>query len=346
MFLSLFPIDMIEMEKIRFEKVKRVSIEREFALTDKNKKPLSRVDTAAFVKKLELEKDRIEHISEFDMEISINGVEMKFALISPQDVRSVVLSARNVVNEVTEKEGLIPNWRNQDLPYPKEYYNGCFLTYAFPELINAFILTNSTHLHFEISKSDVFHAYRQMNCLVPWFMVHSKETKGYDLFDAARKRTKFMKELYLPQRFDSDEDYQRFVLSSSKFIEDKLKNMGSWEIISDSELFDRNSLCLRPKGIFHQARIRKDLELPNGNISLEFRPISGVEDPLKEIILIEAAICAFEEALKRPGEINELDKVRSFYKTFDSSNGAYTPARDFIHYAYLKNMGRPIPIGN
>jgi hypothetical protein len=332
------------MEKTRFEKVKRVSIEREVALLNRNKKPISRTDTAAFVRKLESMKDSIENLSELDMEVAINAFEMKFSLISPQKAGPTLLLARKAVDELAETEGLIARWTNQDQPYPKEYYNGCFLTYAFPELINGFILTNSTHLHFEIGKSDVFHAYNQMNCLVPWFMVHSREDAGYDMFEAARKRISFMKELYLPQRFDSDDDYQRFILSGSKFIEDKLRGMGSWDSnISDSELFDRSTLCLRPKGIFHQARVRKDLELPNGNISLEFRAISGVEDPAKEILLIEAAICAFEEALKRPDEINGLDRVRSFYETFDIGNGAYSIAEQFVHKAYYTNMGIPIP---
>ena len=334
------------MEKVNFEKVKRVSIEKEFALLDKDRKPISRLATDSFIRKLEAMKDRIENLSEIDTETAVNAVEMKFSLIAPQKVRPTMLSARKAVSELAEKEGLVPRWANQD-PCFTEEYNGCFITYTFPELINGFIFTNSTHLHFEIEPSDVIHAYNQMNCLVPWFMANSREGIGYDLFEATRKRVDFMEELYLPQRFGSDEDYQAFILKGSKFIEKRLRRMGGWENISDMSSFDKKTLCLLPKGVYHQARIRKDLVLPNGNVSLELRAIAGIEDPMKEIILIHAAICAFEEALKRPEEINQLDKVRSFYETFDTGNGAYTPAREFIHYAYLKNMGRPIPpMGN
>ncbi|MCX6774285.1 MAG: hypothetical protein NTY68_04815 [Candidatus Micrarchaeota archaeon] len=333
------------MEQIKFEKVKRVSIEKEFALLDKNKMPISRLATNNFMRKLEAMKDKVENLSELDTETAVNAVEMKFSLLQPKMVSSTLLSARKAVNELAEAEGLMVRWANQDQYFTDEY-NGCFITYTFPELINGFIFTNSTHLHFEIAKEDVIHAYNQMNCLVPWFMVHSRENIGYDLYEATRKRVAFMEELYLPQRFGSDEDYQRFVFNGSRFIENRLKKTGGWQNISNCESFDKSKLCLLPKGIYHQARIRKDLELPNGNISLELRAIAGQEDPMKDIILIEAAICAFEEALKRKEEINRLDKVRSFYQTFDSSNGSYTPARDFIHYAYLKNMGRPISIGN
>jgi hypothetical protein len=61
-------------------------------------------------------------------------------------------------------------------------------------------------------------------------------------------------------------------------------------------------------------------------------------------MLIEAAICAFEEALKMHKEINELDRVRMFYKTFDTGNGAYSIAEQFVNESYLKNMGTPIPV--
>jgi hypothetical protein len=321
---------------------KRISIEREFALWRRGpQRPLSREGTQRFMQLLRRAKNRIPGLSEVDGEVAHNAAELKFSLINTEGAAELLSSARSAVQELGEREGLTPIWSNQP-EHTYEGHNEFFTTLAFPELIRTFVNTNSTHIHFEIEPEMAFHAYRQLNALAPWFMVDACDIEEtVRMMEITQERTAVFGELFLPQELHTMEDYEQFILQESATVHRRLGRIGRLETAREQfpAMFREGRVRLSDDKVFSQARVRPALELPNGNISVEFRPMNGIKNADYEAFILNVAIWVFEEALGE-GEISSMRSVVEFCSHQSTNSPAYRRAEEFVQEVVRSRTGR------
>lgn len=320
--------------------VKRISLERELALW-KDGRPLGRDETESFRALIEKNKAGIEGLACTDREVAFNSIEIKFSLISRDAFRVGLGMARREIEDLSSGCGYSVYWTNQPLHRPLGH-NGYFTTMAFPEVTDFLVHANSLHIHFETGKDEAFRAYRQMNCLAPWFLMNSRQ-KGQimDRLDLVRAFRKEMGELFLPQFFFDDEGYSDYMRRSSAAAQKRLEGNGNHlsARAAYGHLFSEEGvLALSPDKVFHPARYRPDLLLPNGNISVEFRAMDGVLLKEKELTLIDTALIAFDAALDEP-DIMQMPLLRQFYEELSTSSRAYRTADDFVQEAMKSATG-------
>lgn len=310
----------------------RITLEREFALVHEKGGVASFKETRAFADSLGKIKDRIEKLGGIDEECGANSIEMKFPLIRRQDIASVVRSFRSAVNELAETTALFVIWTDQRLldiveMHPDPAHQPVF----FPGLEDTWLYTNAMHIHFEIPKGVSAHMYSQMNAVAPWFVMNTADGE-YDRLDAVSRMAKRAGDLYLPQDLGTEAEYYEFCASAWENFRKGIPGMKNAGLVLDE--FNK----WNKQKIFHQARIRPDFELPNGNISLEFRPMAGVSDTEKEILLYDAAVYAFWEGLDS-ARMPPTEALRQFYLRPSKDSLTYMIAQDLVQEAYFKNTG-------
>jgi len=308
----------------------RITLEREFSLVRKTGGVASFKETRAFAALLGKMKDKIEKLNGIDEECGANSIEIKFPLIRRQDIAPVVQSFKSAVNELAETMAFSVIWTNQrpsDMVemHPDPAHQPVF----FPGLEDTWLYTNAMHIHFEIPRNVSPYMYNQMNAVAPWFVMNTAEGE-YDRLNAISRMANQAGDLYLPQDIHTEADYYELCASAWEKFRKGIPAMKNADLVlSEFNAWNKQK-------IFHQARIRPDFELPNGNISLEFRPISGVADTEKEIMICEAAVYAFWESIDLP-RIISMDEVRPFYLHPTKESEAYAVAREFVQGTYFKN---------
>ena len=321
---------------------RRISIERELALWRRGpQRPLSREGTQRFMQLLRRAKNSIPGLSEVDGEVAHNAAELKFSLISREGAAELLSSARSAVQQLGEREDLTLIWSNQ----PEHIYEGhneFFTTLAFPEVIGNYVVTNSTHIHFEIEPELAFHAYRQLNSIAPWFVVDACDIEeAARMVRITRERSAAFRGIFLPQDLRSMEDYKEMVLRESAIVQERLAQAGRLEAAMERfpAMFSEGRALLSDDKILSQARVRPSLELPNGNISVEFRAINGIKDAAYESFIMNVAVWAFEDAL-REGEISSMGSVAEFCTSPSTNSLAYCRAEEFIQEVIRSRTGR------
>jgi hypothetical protein len=308
----------------------RITLEREFALVRKTGGVASFKETRAFAALLGKMKGKIEKLGEIDEECAANSVEIKFPLIRKQDIAPVIRSFRSAVNELAETMAFSVIWTDQRPSDRVEMHpDPAHWPVFFPGLEDTWIYTNAIHIHFEIPKKVSPHMYNQMNAVAPWFVMNTADGE-YDRLDAVSRMAKKAGGLYLPQDLRTEAEYYAFCASVWENFRKGIPAMDNSDVVlSEFNAWNKQK-------IFHPARIRPDFELPNGNISLEFRPMAGVADTEKEIRICEAAVYAFWAGLDAP-RVPIREELRQFYFNPSRDSLAYDTAKDLVERAYYKN---------
>ncbi len=310
----------------------RITLEREFSLVHKTGGVASFNETRAFADLLNKMKDRIEKLDGIDEECGANSVEIKFPLVRRQDIAPVVRSFRSAVNGLAEAMALSIIWTDQRSSNMVEMHpDPAHQPVFFPGLEDTWLYTNAMHIHFEIPRKVSPHMYTQMNVIAPWFVMNTADGQ-YDRLNAISRMANKAGDLYLPHDLRTEAEYYEFCALAWENFRKGIPAMGN----SDLVLSEFNAW--NKQKIFHQARIRPDFELPNGNISLEFRPMAGVADTEKEIKVCEAAVYAFWEGLDVP-RMPITEELRQFYLNPTKDSVAYAIAREFVQEAYFKYTG-------
>ena len=320
--------------------VKRISLERELALW-KGGKPLGPDETETFRALIERHKGAVEGLSCTDREVAYNSVEIKFSLIGKDSFRASLIQARCEIERLASERGYSVIWTNQPL-HKVQGHNEYFTTMAFPELVAFLVHGNSLHIHFETGPEDAFRAYRQMNALAPWFILNSRHRNSViDRVDLVRAFRGCMGELFLPQLFTSDAEYSEYMARSSETVQKRLMESGNYD--KARAMFGRmfpadGHISLTPDKVFHPARYRPDLLLPNGNLSVEFRGLDGIPEQQRELSMVETAVAVYDAALGEP-DIMPMSVLRRFYDELSASSRAYKIADEFIQETMKKTTG-------
>jgi len=295
------------------ERRARISIEREVALW-KGGRPLSAQATARFKDMLDSRKDELG-ASCIDREVAQNSIEAKFSLISKESAASTLRRFRQGLERIAGAHGIEVCWTNQPNHAPSGH-NEYFTTLAFPSLVDTFVHANSVHIHFEVSPEDAMNAYRQMNAIAPWFIVNSSH------FGGGRGRLEMLGEfvrrfgdLAIPQDFRSIGEFASYMADMSSGLERMMGFGGALDEAMERfpHMFDQDGrLALTPDKIFHPARIRPDLRLPNGNISLEFRALDAMADIESEISMVLLATRTFDTIIRGANVMATLQSSRDF----------------------------------
>lgn len=319
--------------------VKRISLEREIAVW-KGRKPLDGQETADFKDRIDQAKNLVEGLTCTDREVAANSIEMKFSLIQKESAGASLTSARREIGRLASEAGYTAFWTNQPRHTPSGH-NEYFTTLAFPSLVELFIHGNSIHVHNEVEAARAIHAYRQMNALAPWFIMSSRQPTEIDRLHMVAEFRDSMRELMLPQDLHSMDDYNEYMRMASGTILRILADNGN--LAKAMGLFpgmfpDGRDIALTPDKVFHPARFRPDLMLPNGNISVEFRALDGIGTLAREIELVETAVLAFDAALDAP-PILSVQSVRNFYDELTTRSKAYRVAEEFVQEAVKSARG-------
>lgn len=299
---------------------RRISIEREFSLT-RGGKPLGAKETAHFRGLIEGRMGRIG-ISAVDKEVALNSIEVKFSLIGRGEYRMRLAELRNGTEQLAVENGVSVCWTNQASHRPAGH-NEYFTTIAFPHLVNTFVHANSTHIHFEVSPEEALRAYSGLNAVAPYFLLLSAKNGGgmsrLEMVDAFA--AEFGPLFHCPS-FGRFEDYERHLSDMSRYLHERMLREGTIRKAMEQfpRMFREGQLALTPDKIFSFARIRPDLRLPNGNISVEFRPIDGIASLYAEQDIVGKAIGAFDII------INQGREAVAPHFLFGAGSAAYASA--------------------
>lgn len=291
---------------------RRVSLEREFSLWRQGR-PLSRAEAGRFKDRVEARKDDMG-ISCLDSEVAVNSLEAKFSLIEKKSCALHLRRLRRGVEQLAGEEGVKICWTNQP-PHSAVVYNEYFTTIVFPRTVNSMIHTNSLHMHLEVEPENAVHAYKEMNLLAPSIIRESTARGGgYERNSMIADLVMELGEMFLPQDIMSMDDYSRYMERMSVETERRMQREGTLvkAIVQYPHMFPDGRLRLTPDKIFHPARLRPDLELPNGNISLEFRAIDGVGNVADEIRIAERVINAFDQIVEGKGSDTSIETARTY----------------------------------
>ena len=327
-------LDAVSQGRIRMTpRRKRISIEREIALW-RGGRPLPRQETDRFKSLIEKHKESIG-VSAVEREVATNSLEVTFSLIRRSSFRERLYALRSEVGELARSEGVEICWTNQPRHTP-EGHNEFFTTMVFPSLVNTFTHANSLHIHFETEPSEAVTVYRNMNALAPSFMVRSSaQGGGVCRLGMAAEFTRVFGELALPQHITSVQEYAEYMVRMSREMEMMMATEGTLAkaALVFPKMFDSEGrLSLTPDKIFHPARIRPDMELSNGNISLEFRAIDAIADVAVEADMVDRAIDAYDSPPVVQSGIGEARKfLRDLAGIVDLTGMEEQPVAEGLH---------------
>ncbi|MEW6036036.1 MAG: hypothetical protein AB1529_05465 [Candidatus Micrarchaeota archaeon] len=308
----------------------RISMEREFSLW-KEGRPLHRGEMDRFRSALESRAAAIG-ISCIDREVAHNSVEVKFSLIDKASFADKLSSLRAGVEDISGSLGVRPCWTNQPAhAYPG--HNEYFTTLAFPGTVDALVHANSLHVHFETPTEVAVHAYRQMNALAPWFMTMSSMLGGgRGRLEMTGTLAREFGELILPQDFRSMADFSDFMERMSLMMRARMAREGTEAaaMAMFPRMFpDGGPLTLTPDKLFSPARIRPDLRLENGNISVEFRAIDAIASLEEETHMVGLAIAVYERVASGMSTQQGIAEARGFLLGLSGGIGINPPTQSY-----------------
>lgn len=282
--------------------------------------------------KIDFRNEMIRNQSIVDFEVAENGGEIKGPFLEPALIEAYFRASHELVERIAKELNLEIRWTSQ----PQfelasfEKNNKFFTTLTFPELVPYYVLANSLHIHLESTEENAIHLYKTMNAIAPWFVLNSRKKSDIDSLDRlsfVKRSIEVMGELYLPQDLNSLTDFEAYVKSVSQTVEERMKRLGRYEEIKDKypKFFSSGRLILSPDKIFNPARLRPDLRLPNGNLSIEFRAIDGMQSKFDSQMVSLAVFLATKKET-----ISSIEEIRSFYMNPTEVHPAYKKANEFI----------------
>ncbi|MEW6722419.1 MAG: hypothetical protein AB1324_04100 [Candidatus Micrarchaeota archaeon] len=318
--------------------MKRISIEREFSLW-KGGRPAHRHETDRFKEMLDSRADRIG-ISCVDKEVAHNSVEAKFSLIGRENIAEALRALRAGVEGIARPRGLDVCWTNQPV-HDSEGHNEYFTTMAFAGVRRELVHANSLHIHFETDPEIAVHAYRQLNALAPSFMkISSMLGGGMGRLDITGAMAREFGELMLPQDFRGIADFQAYLGRMSASVGARMAREGTEggaRAMFPRMYPDGGPLLLTPDKVFSPARIRPDLRLPNGNISVEFRAIDGIRSLDDELGVAALASGVYDRVAAGMKARDSIAEARTFLLSLQASSCVS------MHVESLPHMLVPAP---
>jgi hypothetical protein len=302
-------------------RMRRISVEREFSLW-KDGRPACRRETDRFKELLDSRAGSYG-ISCVDKEVAHNSIEAKFSLIGREDLAEALRSLRAGVEETARPCGVVPCWTSQPA-HMWEGHNEYFTTLAFPGVIRELVHANSLHIHFETDPEIAIHAYRQLNALAPAFMkISSMLGGGMSRLDITASLVREFGELMLPQVFRGMADFQGYLGRMSGAVGARMAlegTEGRGRSMFPRMYPDGGPLLLTPDKVFSPARIRPDLRLPNGNISVEFRAIDGISSLDEEIGVAALATGVYDRVAAGMKARDSIADARVFLLSLQASS--------------------------
>ena len=262
----------------------RFSIEREFFLYKRNRKPASRTQTDRFAREAKRAFRRHKLKEHLDLEVARNGIELVMPFTTLKDYKDRYEKALKVLLEVANDHLLIFPLSQRA---PGNNHHEFFTTLAFPDSIKEFESTAGIHLHIAVSSyKEMFEIYNLINKMkafdrqeLPWLPGGRK--------GILKELEAVVHPLSSYKQLSSLEEYKTFIEQLNKEFSKRFN--GRLRLLKQRypKMFPNGRLSLTPDKIFTpNARARPDLTTKEYVGSVEIRFLDGsssIEQDIEKI---------------------------------------------------------------